>query len=56
MYPGLWRHALSLAKSQDLPSGISNMVKLEKAVEEKTGVPTYMMPGTRSGRGAPADH
>jgi L,D-transpeptidase ErfK/SrfK len=44
MYPGLWRYALSLAKSQDLLSHIE-LVKLEKAVEEKTGVPTYIMPG-----------
>ena len=44
MYPGLWRYALKLAKKQDLLGDIS-MIKLEKAVEEKTGVPTYVMPG-----------
>ncbi len=44
MYPGLWRHALNLAKSQGLLANIE-AVKLEKAVEEKTGVPTYVMPG-----------
>jgi L,D-transpeptidase ErfK/SrfK len=44
VYPGLWRYALSLAKSQDLLPNIE-LVKLEKAVEEKTGVPTYIMPG-----------
>jgi len=44
VYPGLWRHALDLAKSQGLLADIET-VKLEKAVEEKTGVPTYVMPG-----------
>ena len=44
VYPGLWRHALSLAKSQGLLPDIDTL-KLERAVEEKTGVPTYVMPG-----------
>lgn len=44
MYPGLWRYAVSLAKSQGLLANV-DMLKLEKAVEEKTGVPTYVMPG-----------
>jgi L,D-transpeptidase ErfK/SrfK len=44
VYPGLWRQALSLAKSQGLLADIET-IKLEKAVEEKTGVPTYVMPG-----------
>ncbi|HEY2525131.1 MAG TPA: L,D-transpeptidase family protein [Candidatus Binataceae bacterium] len=44
VYPGLWRYALQLAQSQGLLAHIET-VKLEKAVEEKTGVPTYIMPG-----------
>lgn len=44
MYPGLWRHALKVAKSQGLLPDI-DALKLERAVEEKTGVPTYVMPG-----------
>ncbi|MGH7913366.1 MAG: L,D-transpeptidase family protein [Candidatus Binataceae bacterium] len=44
VYPGLWRQALKLAKSQGLLADIET-VKLEKAIEEKTGVPTYVMPG-----------
>jgi L,D-transpeptidase ErfK/SrfK len=44
VYPGLWRHAISLAKSQGVIENV-DMLKLEKAVEEKTGVPTYVMPG-----------
>ena len=44
VYPGLWRHALSLAKSQGVLENV-DMLKLERAVEEKTGVPTYVMPG-----------
>jgi len=44
MYPGLWRHAVGLAKSQGMIENV-DMLKLEKAVEEKTGVPTYVMPG-----------
>jgi L,D-transpeptidase ErfK/SrfK len=44
VYPGLWRHALSLAQSQGL-LGYIETIKLERAVEEKTGVPTYVMPG-----------
>jgi L,D-transpeptidase ErfK/SrfK len=44
VYPGLWRYALKLAKSHGLIGSI-DMLKLERAVEEKTGVPTYVMPG-----------
>lgn len=43
-YPGLWRHAITEAKRQNLV-GYIDTIKLEKAVEEKTGVPTYVMPG-----------
>ncbi len=52
VYPGLWRHALNLAKSQGLLPHIE-MVKLEKAVEEKTGVPTYVMPGPEPAEALP---
>ncbi len=44
MYPGLWRYATNLARKQGLLGDIAT-IKLEKAVEEKTGVPTYVMPG-----------
>ncbi len=44
VYPGLWRHAISLAKSEGVFPNV-DLLKLEKAVEEKTGVPTYVMPG-----------
>jgi L,D-transpeptidase ErfK/SrfK len=44
MYPGIWRHALHVAKSQGLLPDIDTL-KLERAVEEKAGVPTYVMPG-----------
>ena len=32
------------------------MLKLEKAVEEKTGVPTYVMPGPEPPSAHAADH
>lgn len=44
MYPGLWRYAISRARQQNL-LGYIDTLKLEKAIEEKTGVPTYVMPG-----------
>ncbi|HZO82716.1 MAG TPA: L,D-transpeptidase family protein [Candidatus Binataceae bacterium] len=44
MYPGLWRYAVSEARRQNL-LGYIDTLKLEKAIEEKTGVPTYVMPG-----------
>lgn len=44
MYPGLWRYALSEARRRNL-LGYIDTLKLEKAVEEKTGIPTYVMPG-----------
>ncbi|HXW85338.1 MAG TPA: L,D-transpeptidase family protein [Candidatus Binataceae bacterium] len=43
-YPGLWAHAVSEVNRLDL-AGSVDYQKLEKAVEEKTGVPTYIMPG-----------
>ena len=44
VYPGLWRYAIQQAKTQGVLDDIE-MIKLEKAVEEKTGVPTFVMPG-----------
>lgn len=43
-YPGLWRHALEVAQRRHLLPYIDKL-KLEKAIEEKTGIPTYVMPG-----------
>jgi L,D-transpeptidase ErfK/SrfK len=44
MYPGMWAHTVALAKQKGLLDDI-DMQKLQRAVEEKTGVPTYVMPG-----------
>jgi L,D-transpeptidase ErfK/SrfK len=44
MYPGLWNQALKEVERQGLGEAI-DYNKLEKAVEQKTGVPTYIMPG-----------
>jgi len=44
VYPGLWRYAIEQAKRQGVLDDIET-IKLEKAVEEKTGVPTFVMPG-----------
>jgi L,D-transpeptidase ErfK/SrfK len=46
LYPGLWRYALREAKERHLLPYIDTL-KLEKAVEEKTGIPTYVMPGPK---------
>jgi L,D-transpeptidase ErfK/SrfK len=46
VYPGLWRYALRLARTRGLIGDI-DMLKLERAVEEKSGVPTYVMPGAQ---------
>ncbi|HUA35319.1 MAG TPA: L,D-transpeptidase family protein [Candidatus Binataceae bacterium] len=43
-YAGLWAYAVKTAKEQGISDQI-DMQKLEKAVEEKTGIPTYIMPG-----------
>lgn len=43
-YPGLWNLATTLIKQKDLEDQV-DMNKLEKAVVEKTGIPTYVMPG-----------
>jgi L,D-transpeptidase ErfK/SrfK len=52
VYPGLWRYAIELAKNQGLLDDIET-IKLEKAVEEKTGVPTFVMPGPEPPSAAP---
>jgi L,D-transpeptidase ErfK/SrfK len=44
-YPGLWQYALDELKRKDLEDQV-DMLKLQKAVEAKTGVPTYIMPGS----------
>jgi L,D-transpeptidase ErfK/SrfK len=51
-YPGLWRHTLTLVKQMKLTNDV-DYTKLETAVEQKTGIPTYVMPGPEPG--APAD-
>lgn len=43
-YPALWQFALRQAKSMGVSDKL-DLKKLEKAVVEKTGVPTYVMPG-----------
>lgn len=47
-YPGLWNHAVSEVKGLGLTENI-DFYKLEKAIEAKTGVPTYVMPGPTPG-------
>ena len=50
-YPGLWNHTMSEVKRL----GLENQVdpgKLEKAVELRAGIPTYVMPGPEPGSGA----
>ncbi len=44
MYPGLWNHAVSEVKRLKLEDQV-DMSKLEKAVELRSGIPTYVMPG-----------
>jgi L,D-transpeptidase ErfK/SrfK len=44
MYPGMWKHTIDLAKHKGL-LGVIDLDKLQKAVEQKTGVPTYILPG-----------
>ena len=43
-FPGAWAHALDEVKRRDLEDQV-DMGKLQKAVEQKTGIPTYVMPG-----------
>lgn len=44
IYPGLWHHAITIARARHLLPYIDTL-KLEKAIELKTGIPTYVMPG-----------
>lgn len=50
-YPGLWNHAVHVVSEQNLGEYV-DMSKLEKAVEGKTGVPTYVMNGPEPGVGS----
>jgi L,D-transpeptidase ErfK/SrfK len=43
-YPGLWQFALNQAKVMGVADKL-DLKKLEQAVAERTGVPTYVMPG-----------
>jgi L,D-transpeptidase ErfK/SrfK len=44
MYPGLWAFAVGEVKRKKLDEYV-DLQKLEMAVERKSGVPTYVMPG-----------
>jgi L,D-transpeptidase ErfK/SrfK len=44
VYPGLWNHALHEVKRLHLENSV-DLHKLEQAVEAKTGLPTFVMPG-----------
>ena len=48
VYAGLWAHAVSEVKRLGLVEDV-DWLKLQKAVEAKTGVPTYVMPGAPLG-------
>ena len=50
MYPGLWNHALDEVKRLGLEDQVDT-AKLEKAVELRSGIPTYVMPGPEPGTG-----
>jgi L,D-transpeptidase ErfK/SrfK len=43
-YPGLWNHAANEVKRLGLGDQV-DLKKLEKAVEARSGIPTYVMPG-----------
>jgi L,D-transpeptidase ErfK/SrfK len=43
-YPGLWAHAVDLVRQKGLQDDVDYR-RLQKAVEQKRGVPTYVMPG-----------
>jgi len=51
VYPGLWAHAQDEIKRLGIQDQV-DMQKLEKAVEAKTGIPTYVMPGPSPAGGA----
>ncbi|MBV8357070.1 MAG: L,D-transpeptidase family protein [Deltaproteobacteria bacterium] len=50
MYPGLLNHAMQEVKRLGLENQV-DMSKLEKAVELRSGIPTYVMPGPEPGLG-----
>jgi L,D-transpeptidase ErfK/SrfK len=50
MYPGLWNHAVREVNRLGLEDQV-DMPKLEKAVELRSGIPTYVMPGPEPGSG-----
>jgi lipoprotein-anchoring transpeptidase ErfK/SrfK len=47
-YPGLWNHAVREVKRLGLEAQV-DLGKLEKAVELRSGIPTYVMPGAAGG-------
>jgi L,D-transpeptidase ErfK/SrfK len=47
-YPGLWNHALREVQRLGLDDQVDT-AKLEKAVELRSGIPTYVMPGPAPG-------
>ncbi len=49
-YPGLWNYALRETGRLGLEDQV-DMAKLQKAVELRSGVPTYVMPGPEPGSG-----
>jgi hypothetical protein len=50
VYPGLWNHALNEVKRLKLQNDV-DMQKLQKAVEARSGIPTYIMNGPDPGAG-----
>jgi L,D-transpeptidase ErfK/SrfK len=50
MYPGLWNHAVREVERLGLGDRV-DMGKLQKAVELRAGIPTYVMPGPEPGSG-----
>jgi len=50
MYPGLWNHAVREVERLGLEDRV-DMGKLQKAVELRAGIPTYVMPGPEPGSG-----
>jgi L,D-transpeptidase ErfK/SrfK len=54
-YPGLWNHALREVNRLGLEDRV-DMAKLEKAVELRAGIPTYVMPGPEPGAGIETAH
>jgi L,D-transpeptidase ErfK/SrfK len=48
VYPGLWNHALNEVKRLKLDDDV-DLTKLQKAVETRSGIPTYVMTGPEPG-------